>query len=148
MPTHEMSSVLLFYLLPRGKERHKAAIDRIGWLSIAVITRSAIACFPFSARRAPLGSGRVAVVKRRPGIVPGDGGVHGFFEMDAREPLKGSMVSLTRKIKTRTRLVKGWIMLYFGRATGNQQLESKGLASRPENNLKQRNGRTKGIFKR
>lgn len=70
-----------------------------------------------------------------------------FFEMDAREPLKGSTVSLTRKIEARTRVIKSWIMLYFGRATGNQHLESKGLAGRPENNMRQRSRKTKGMFK-
>ncbi|MGW0810639.1 hypothetical protein [Nonomuraea sp. NPDC002799] len=54
-------------------------------------------------------------------------------------------MSLKRKIKARALVIKGWIMLYFGRATGNQQLESKGMAGRPENNPRQRgDGKTKG----
>ncbi|MDP4508890.1 hypothetical protein [Nonomuraea turcica] len=57
-------------------------------------------------------------------------------------------MSLTRKIKSKTRAAQGWIMLYFGRATGNQHLASKGAASRPRNNLGQRSGRIKGMFKR
>ncbi|MGP3965714.1 hypothetical protein ACTWPT_58205 [Nonomuraea sp. 3N208] len=34
------------------------------------------------------------------------------------------------------------------RATGNQHLASKGAASRPRNNLGQRSGKIKGMFKR
>ncbi|MGI5290964.1 hypothetical protein ACQEVF_47690 [Nonomuraea polychroma] len=57
-------------------------------------------------------------------------------------------MSLTRKIEARARVIKGWIMLYFGRATGNQHLESKGLAGRPGNNMRQRSRRIKAMFKR
>ncbi|WP_181307633.1 hypothetical protein [Nonomuraea fuscirosea] len=56
-------------------------------------------------------------------------------------------MSLTRKIKSKTRAIQGWIMLYFGRATGNQHLESKGLAGRPGNSLGQRSGKIRKMFK-
>ncbi|GAA3172980.1 hypothetical protein [Nonomuraea roseoviolacea] len=36
-------------------------------------------------------------------------------------------MSPTRKIRAKARVIKGWIMVYFGRATGNQQLESEGM---------------------
>jgi hypothetical protein len=57
-------------------------------------------------------------------------------------------MSLMRKIKSRTRAVQNWIMLYFGRATGNQHLESKGMAGRIGNDPRQRGGKIGRMFKR
>ncbi|MFI0419593.1 hypothetical protein [Spongiactinospora sp. 9N601] len=54
------------------------------------------------------------------------------------------------KIKSRVRAVQGWIMLNFGRATGNQYLESKGMAirSESESDLGRRAGKTGKMPKR
>jgi uncharacterized protein YjbJ (UPF0337 family) len=57
-------------------------------------------------------------------------------------------VSLTGKIKSKTRAIQGWIMLNFGRATGNQHLASKGAATRPEKTLRRRSRQIKDMFKR
>ncbi|MEV0629639.1 hypothetical protein ACI2LC_38375 [Nonomuraea wenchangensis] len=57
-------------------------------------------------------------------------------------------MSLTSKIKSRMRAVQGWVTLCFGRATGNQYLESKGMAGRTGNNLRQRSGKIRKMFKR
>ncbi|MFB4286355.1 hypothetical protein ACBI99_01860 [Nonomuraea sp. ATR24] len=56
-------------------------------------------------------------------------------------------MSLTRKIKSRVRAVQGWVMLNFGRATGNQHLESKGLAIRSENDPGRHDEKSGGTFK-
>ncbi|MEU4580130.1 hypothetical protein [Nonomuraea sp. NPDC023979] len=56
-------------------------------------------------------------------------------------------MSLTRKIKSRVRAVQGWVMLNFGRATGNQHLESKGLAIRPENDPGRHDEKSGGTFR-
>ncbi|MFI9561271.1 hypothetical protein [Nonomuraea endophytica] len=103
--------------------------------SIAVIIRSAIACFPFSGRGGTLEAGRVSTVHADPLL----------FGMNARGRPKGSTVSLTRNIQSRARIVQGWIMLYFGRATGNQHLESKGLASRDGHDPRRRTRKIKGM---
>ncbi|MEV4285622.1 hypothetical protein AB0K40_08955 [Nonomuraea bangladeshensis] len=52
------------------------------------------------------------------------------------------------KIKSRMRAVQGWVTLYFGRATGNRYLESKGMAGRTRNNLRQRSGKIRKMLKR
>ncbi|WP_165977144.1 hypothetical protein [Nonomuraea diastatica] len=57
-------------------------------------------------------------------------------------------MSLTGKIKSKTWAIQGWIMLHFGRATGNQHLESKGAASRPEKTLRRRGKQIKDMFRR
>ncbi|MDF5754627.1 hypothetical protein [Spongiactinospora sp. TRM90649] len=51
-------------------------------------------------------------------------------------------MSPTMKIKSRIRAVQGWIMVNFGRATGNQHLEAKGMAIRSENDPGQRAEKT------
>jgi hypothetical protein len=57
-------------------------------------------------------------------------------------------MSLVSKTKSRTRGVQGWIMLHFGRATGNQHLESKGMAIRLGNRPGRRSEKTGRMFKR
>ncbi|WP_165959783.1 hypothetical protein [Nonomuraea longispora] len=57
-------------------------------------------------------------------------------------------MSLTGKIKSRTWAIQSWIMLNFGRATGNQHLESKGAVGRPEKTLRRRSGQIRDMFRR